>query len=126
MTLTAGHELPVVEHALWERLARRRSTELTVEAEGLHDGQVRLDSEHGRSGTLLFAEDLATTPVEDGVDTADSVLGTLNLDEVDGLLESRVGEQAGSVADTTASRDDLSSTTVDGIGVKLQRRQRLD
>ena len=116
----------MVEHHLRERLARRSSTELTVEAEGLHDGQVRLDSEHGRSGTLLFAEDLATTPVEDGVDTADSVLGTLDLDEVDGLLESRVGEQAGSVADTTASRDDLSSTTVDGIGVKLQRRQRLD
>ena len=80
MTLTAGHELPVVEHALWERLARRRSTELTVEAEGLHDGQVRLDSEHGRSGPLLLREDLATTLVEHRVDTTDSVLRALDLD----------------------------------------------
>ena len=110
----------MVEHHLRERLARRSSTELTVEAEGLHDGQVRLDSEHGRSGTLLFAEDLATTPVEDGVDTADSVLGTLNLDEVDGLLETGLGEQARSIRDTTARGDDLTSTTVNGIGVELR------
>ena len=39
--------------------------------------------------------------------------------EVDGLLERGLGEQARGVADTTGSRDDLSSTTVNGIGVKL-------
>ena len=116
----------MVEHGLRERLSRRRSPQLTIEAERLHDGQVRLDGEHRRAGPLLLREDLATTLVEHGVDAADGVLRALDLDEVDGLLESRVGEQAGSVADTTASRDDLSSTTVDGIGVKLQRRQRLD
>ena len=109
----------MVEHHLGERLARRRSTELTVEAEGLHDGKVGLDGEHGGSGTLLFAEDLSTALVEDGVDTTDGVLRALDLDEVDGLLETGLGEQARSVADTTASGDDLSSTTVDGIRMKL-------
>ena len=111
----------MVEHGLRERLARRSSTELAVEAERLHDGEVRLDSEHGSSGTLLFREDLSTTLVEDGVDTANGVLGTLDLDKVDGLLETGGGEQARSVADTTASGDDLTSTTVDGISVELRR-----
>ena len=116
----------MVHNRLRERLARRRSTELTVEAERLHNGEVCLDGEDGGSGALLLREDLSTTLVEDGVDTTDGVLGALDLDEVDRLLERGRGEQAGGVADTTASRDDLSSTTVDGIGVKLQRRQRLD
>lgn len=111
----------MVEHALRESLARRRSTELTVEAERLHDGEVGLDGEHGGSGALLFAEDLTTALVEDGVDTADGVLRALDLDEVDGLLETGGREQAGGVADTTASGDDLSSTTVNGIGVELNR-----
>ena len=40
--------------------------------------------------------------------------------KVDRLLESGVSEQSGSVADTTACGDDLSSTTVNGIGVELK------
>ena len=39
--------------------------------------------------------------------------------EVDRLLETWLREQARRVADTTARRDDLSSTTVDRIGVEL-------
>ena len=109
----------MIEHVLGERLTRRRRTELTVEAEGLHDRQVCLDSEHGGSGPLLLAEDLSTALVEDGVDTTDGVLGALDLDEVDGLLETGGGEQARGVADTTASGDDLASTTVNGISVEL-------
>ena len=72
----------MVEHGLGERLATGLRTELAVEAERLHDGQVGLDREHGRSGTLLFAEDLATTLVEHGVDTTDRVLRALDLDYI--------------------------------------------
>ena len=78
--LTAVHLFPVIHDGLRERLTRRSSTELAVEAERLHDGQVRLDGEHGRADTLLLAEDLTTTLVEHRVDTADRVLGTLDLD----------------------------------------------
>ena len=39
--------------------------------------------------------------------------------EVDGLPESRFGEQACGVRDTTAGRDDLSSATKRHIGAKL-------
>ena len=78
--LTAVHQLPVVEDGLRERLARRRRAELAVEAERLHDGQERLDGEHGGSGPLLLREDLSTTLVEHGVDTANGVLRALDLD----------------------------------------------
>ena len=40
--------------------------------------------------------------------------------EVDRLLETWLREQARGVGDTTARRDDLSSTTVDSIGVELE------
>ena len=128
----------MVEHGLWEGLTRRRRAKVAVEAEGLGDRQVRLDGEHRRSGPLLFTEDLSTALVEHTVYTADGVLGALNLDyiqgqcwefrfgeatrvhtEIDGLLKSRLREQAGSVADTTTRRNDLSSTTVNGVGVQL-------
>ena len=40
--------------------------------------------------------------------------------EVDGLLETRRCEQACGVADTAGRGDDLSSSTVDSIGVQLR------
>jgi hypothetical protein len=39
------------------------------------------------------------------------------LTEVDGFLESWLGEQAGGVTNTSASGNNLSSTTVDSISV---------
>jgi hypothetical protein len=45
--------------------------------EGLVDGQVSLDDEHGRSGRLGLLEDVASPTVEDAVDAADGILGTL-------------------------------------------------
>ena len=44
----------------------------------------------------------------------------MDLDKVDRLLETGGSEQASSIADTAASGDDLSSTTVDGISVELE------
>ena len=48
-----------------------------VFTEGLVDGQVGLDDEHGSSGGLRLLEDVATPTIEDTVDTADSVFRTL-------------------------------------------------
>ena len=111
----------MVEHGLREGLARRSSTKLAVEAERLHDGQVGLDGEHGSSRALLLAEDLTTALVKDRVDTANSILGTLDLDKVDGLLETRGGKQACGVTYTTTSGDDLTSTAVDSVSVELKK-----
>lgn len=63
---------------------------------------------------------MSTTLIQDGVDATDGVLRTLNLDKVDGLLETWGGEQASGVRSTTASGDDLTTTTVDGISVELR------
>lgn len=82
-------------------------TELASETERFVDGQVSLDGVHRRSRALLLGEDVTTLPVEGRVDTAEGVLGALNLDLVNGLLESGVGKKRRSVHDTTASRDKL-------------------
>jgi hypothetical protein len=39
--------------------------------------------------------------------------------EVDGLLQTRCGKQASSVASATTGGNDLSSSSMDGIGMKL-------
>jgi hypothetical protein len=41
------------------------------------------------------------------------------LTEVDGFLQTRHGKQASSVASATTCGNDLSSSTMDGIGMKL-------
>lgn len=70
----------MVQDGLRERLTTSLRTKLAVEAERLHDGEVRLDGEHRRPDTLLLTEDLTTTLVEHRVDTTNRVLGTLDLD----------------------------------------------
>ena len=64
--------------------------------------------------------------VHNGVDTTDDGLGTLNLNEVDGLLNTGGGEQARSVGSTAASGDDLTSSTMDGVGMELYHRSGCD
>lgn len=107
----------MVEHHLREGLAGSSSAEIGIEAEGFHDREVGLDIEHWSPNTLFFGEHLSTTLVQGAVDATDGVLGALDLDEEDGFLESGVGEEAGGVGDATAHGNDLSTTTVDGIGV---------
>lgn len=78
--LTAVHGLPMIEDTLGEGLSGGMRAELSVESEGLGDGEVSLDGEHGRSGALLLGEDLSTALVQATVDTADGVFWALDLD----------------------------------------------
>ncbi len=57
----------------------RESRKENYHTEGLVDGQVCLDNEHGSSGCLGLLEDVATTSVQDSVDTADGVLWALKV-----------------------------------------------
>jgi len=91
---------------------------ISGEAERLHDWKISLDCEHRCSWTLFLGEDLTTTTIENTVDTANGVLGTLDFDEVDRLLETRGGKQTRGVANTSAGGDELTTTTMDGISVK--------
>lgn len=111
-------DLPVVEHHLRERLTTSVRAEVSVETERLVDGEVSLDVEQRSTGTLSFLEDVTSPAGEHRVDTTHSLLGNLNLDQEDRLLDTRVGEQGGGVEHTPGSGDDLTTTTVNGIGVE--------
>ena len=108
----------MVEHHLGEGLARGSLSEIGVEAEGLHDGEVGLDGEERSAGALLLVEDVTTTAGKDTVDTTHGLLGDLDLDKEDGLKESGLGQESGGVEHTTSGGDELTATTVDGIGVE--------
>lgn len=62
--LTSVHRLPVIKDSLREGLTGGGGTESSVETEGLRDGQVGLDREHGGANTLLLREDLSTTLIQ--------------------------------------------------------------
>ena len=114
----AGKELPVVEDGLRESLTGGGLSEIGVESERLVDGEVSLDGNHGSTNTGLLGEDVSTSPVEARVDTTETRVGALDLDEVDGLLDTGLGKQSGGIADTSAGGDELSTTSVNGIGVE--------
>src|SRR5690606_22366413 len=88
------------------------------ETERLDDGQVGLDVVQRRADALLLRDDVAAAAVEHAVDAAHGLLGALDLDEVDGLEEGRVGGEDRRVDDAAGSRDDLATAAVDGIGVE--------
>ena len=106
------------EDALRESLTRGLRAEISSETEGFQDREISLDLVERSTGALLFSNDVSTTLVQARVDTTDGVLGTLDVDEEDGLLEARLGGEGGGVDDTTGSGDDLSTTTMDGISVE--------
>jgi hypothetical protein len=110
--------LPMVEDQLREGLTSSVGAEIGGETEGLVDGQVSLDVEEGSTDTLVLLEDVTSPAGKDTVDTTHGLLGHLDLDQVDGLLESGLGEQSSSVQHTTSSGDDLTTTTVNSISVE--------
>ncbi|GKT45569.1 uncharacterized protein ColSpa_05750 [Colletotrichum spaethianum] len=113
-----GQRLPVVKDKLGEGLSGGGLAQVTVEAEGLHDGEVGLDSEQRSTGALLLTEDVTTSAGKDTVDTTHGLLGNLDLDQEDGLHEGGLGKQSGGVQDSAGSGDDLATTAVNGIGVE--------
>lgn len=115
---TTGQNLPVVKHQLWEGLATGGGTEIGVESERLGDGQVCLDVEQWGTGTLGLLENVTSSAGEDTVDTTHGLLWNLDLDQEDWLEETWLGEQGRCQQHTTGSWDDLSTTTVDSIGVE--------
>jgi hypothetical protein len=108
----------VIEDGLREGLTGGGLTKIAVEAEGLQDGEVGLDVEERSTGTLLLGEDVTSPASEDTVNTTHGLLGDLDLDEVDGLEESRLGQKGRGKQDTTGSGDNLTATTVNGISVE--------
>lgn len=109
---------PVVEYGLREGLSTSVRAEIGSETERLIDGEVSLDVEQRSTRALLLREDVASSSCQDTVDTTHSLFRHLDLDKVDGLQKARVGKESSGVEDTTGSRDDLSTTTMDGVSVQ--------
>ena len=76
------------------------------------------DVEHGCSLNLVLLDNVTTTFSQTSVDTSNGSLGTLDLTQVHRLQESGYSRQDTSVHHTTASREDLASTTMDRISVQ--------
>ena len=73
------HCLPMVKHTLREGLASGVGAEIGGETEGLVDGQVCLDMEHGGSHDLSLFKNVTSPSVQNSVDTSNGVLGTLKI-----------------------------------------------
>jgi len=88
------------------------------ETERLVYREVGFHDEHGRTGRLGFFEYVTPSLVEYSVDTSDGVLWALDLDLVDGLLKSWGSGELARVDDSPGGGDDLSASSMDGVGVK--------
>lgn len=108
----------MVEHGLWESLSTSGRTEIGRETEGFVDWQVGLDREQRSTGSLLFGDDVTSAAGEDTVNTTHGLLRHLDLDQEDGFEDSWLSKKGSSIHDTTSSRNDLTTTTVNGISVK--------
>ena len=108
----------MVEDLLWEGLSTSGGTEIGSETEGLVDGKVSLDVEERSTNTLVLLEDVTSPSGKDTVDTTHGLLGNLDLDQEDGLHDGGLGEESGGVQGATGRRDNLSTTTVNGVSVE--------
>ena len=67
----------MVKDALGEGLSAGVRSEVSREAKGLVDGEVRLDDEHGSAHDLRLLKDVATTTGKDAIDPTNSLFWTL-------------------------------------------------
>lgn len=116
--ISTGEDLPMIEDGLREGLTSSSGTEIGSETEGLVDGQVGLDVEKWGTHSLLLSENVTSPLGQDTIDTTHGLLRNSDLDQVDWLQKSWLSEKSSCVQDTTGSWDDLSTTSVDGIGVE--------
>jgi len=110
--------LPMIEDALREGTTGGSGTESLSETEGLSDGQVSLHVDKRGSGNGVFLIDNTTTLGEALVDTTDGIIRALDLNEENGLLETRLSSELGGVEHTSSGGHNLATTSVDSIGVK--------
>ena len=74
---TSRKDLPVVKHALGEGLSSCVGPEIGGEPEGLVDGQVGLDHEHGGAGSLCLLKHVPSPPVQHPVESTNTILRAL-------------------------------------------------
>ena len=114
----SGHWLPMVEHTLWESSARGGGSQGLGETEGFSDWEVGLHLHEWGSGNWLFSNNDTSSLGKTLVNWTNAIIRGLDLTEEDWLLESWCGDELTSVQDSSGSWDDLTSSSMDGIGVE--------
>lgn len=112
------NNLPVIEDALREGLTRGLRAKIGGKTEGRVNRQVGLDEVERSSNLLLLREYVSTAAIESRIDTTHGVFRALDLNQVDGLHEAGLGGQDRGVEALSGGRDNLTSTSMDGVGVE--------
>lgn len=67
---------------------------------------------------MSLFDDMASSSIEDSVDSSNYSLWTLDFDQVDWFKKSRLSSQDGSIEYSPRSWDDLSTSSMNGISMK--------
>jgi len=108
----------MIEDALWEGSSGGGSSEDLGETEGLSDWEVSLHVDEWGSDNWLLRDDDTSSLGHGLVNGTDAVIWGLDLAEEDWLLEFWFGGELRSEHDSSGGWHDLTSTSVDGIGVE--------
>jgi len=108
----------MIEDALGEGTAGSGGTEGLGETEGLSDGEVSLDHDEGSSGNGLLTDDNTSTLGNGTVNTTYGIIGSLDFNQEDWLLEAGRSSKLASEEATTGSGGNLTTTSVDSVGVE--------
>ena len=109
---------PMIEHALWESSAWGGGSEWLGETEWLSDWQVGLHLDKRCSLDWLFTNDNTSSLGEALIDGADGVIGSLDLNQEDWLLEPWRGGKLAGIEVSSSGRDNLTTSSMDGIIVE--------
>ena len=108
----------MVEDTLREGTAGSGSSEGLGESEGLSDWEIGLDDKEGSSRNWLLTNNDTSSLGKGLIDTTHGIIGALNLAEEDWLDESWLSGKLGSIDDSSGSWDDLTTTSVDSVGME--------
>mmetsp|Transcript_37580 Transcript_37580/g.39026 ORF Transcript_37580/g.39026 Transcript_37580/m.39026 type:complete len:220 (+) Transcript_37580:171-830(+) len=112
-------QFPMIEHTLREGLSGSLGSKVSSKTERLGDWEISFNIQHGGTRNRLFTENNSSSLVEALVDSSHHILRSGNIDKEDRLNKSRRSGVLTGKVDSSGSSNDLVSSSVDGIGVKL-------
>jgi len=108
----------MIEDTLWESSSGSGGSEILGETEGLSDWKVSLHLDEWGSHDWLFTDDDTSSLGQGLIDWTNSIIWGLDLNQEDWLLESWGSSELRSVHNSSASWDDLTTTSMDSISME--------
>jgi len=107
-----------MEDTLREGLSSSQRSQVSSETERFSDREVSLDLVKRSTSNGFFFIDNTSSLVKTLVDTTHSIHRSSNFSQEDGFLESGLSSEFTSVVNSSGSGDNLTTTSVDSIGVE--------